>query len=399
VRQALTEPAPPMPLYVNTALINAHVTSTALAAFERPVKINLPGALEYCKPHGIGVRMLTSWVPMVNTNMEPIPTAPVSDSIFEHYDRFSAYTRTNQSGHLIVAPTWVLSELLVSFLINGSFPENNQLGASGAVVDACIANCEPAANSNGDKRFKPPPLQVQNVSNALVLEALMPHAHGFVVLQGTAACKNFVRLFKDRSRKILAQELQTTLQLPEEEIDWIMKPTGNSSNQNWGLHIYKDDNSTHLVACIPSLTNLVPNNQQGVDRRARQRLAHALAAVVKAVRLVAGLQPTQPVETIATHFLNCLLPANAVRMQSLLRGPISLQNPLGPTYISPYVAGGLASVLTHGEQMRHGGQASVLTHGEQMRHGGQASVLTHGEQMRHGGQASVLTHGEHMRNG
>jgi hypothetical protein len=66
-------------------------------------------------------------------------------------------------------------------------------------------------------------------------------------------------------------------------------------------------------------------------------------------------------------------------------------------------AGGLASVATHGEQMRNGGLASVATHGAQMRNGrlvgGLASVATHGAQMRNGGVASVATHGAQMRNG
>ena len=40
--------------------------------------------------------------------------------------------------------------------------------------------------------------------------------------------------------------------------------------------------------------------------------------------------------------------------------------------------GGLATVESHGDQMRNGGRATVESHGDQMRNGGLATVESHG---------------------
>ena len=376
VFNAITKPAAVMPMSVNTALMNSHLSSTTLAASGRQVFVNMPGAVEFCKPQSSGVRMLTSWAPTVNSNMQEIPTSEFSDSSFAGYHKYSAYTRLNRRGELIIAPTWVLSEYLLYSLVNGKFPDQRyteQVQTSGAIVDACFANAEEAGNQV--KSFLPPPANIQTASNELVLEALMPYAHGLVVLQGEFACKNFVRVFTDRNVKISAQEIQHSFKLTDEEVDWIMYPVGHSMNTIWGLYAHKDENEhVHLVACVPSLTNLVPYSTRPVSPELQQRFAHALAALVIGTRNLAGLPSTAAVETIATDFLNCLLPEHAKRAQSLLSGPFTAEHPLGPQFFSPMVAGGraggLATAASHGEQVRNGGLATAATHGDQVRNGG-----------------------------
>jgi len=364
--------------------MNAH--RTTLAAPERQVYLNLPGAVEYCRPQTSGIRIMTSWAPIMNTHMKEIPSSPFSDFSFAEYDRFSSYTRQNSRGELIIAPTWVLSEYLLYSLVHGQFPEEKHTGqrqTSGTIVDCCFANAEEAGEPEEDNRFRRPPILVENASNKLVLEALMPYAHGLVVVQGEVACDNFVRVFSDRNQKISAPELKS-LKLSDQQVDWLIHPLGSSRNTTWGFYAHKDNNeNVHLVACVPSLTNLVPYSNRPVSTAIRQRFAHALAALVLVTRNIAGLPSTAAVETIATDFLNCLLPANAKRAQSLLSGPFGLHYPLGPQYISPMVAGGrvggLATVASNGPQLRNGGLA-----------GGLATVASHGPQLGNGPRAGGL---------
>jgi hypothetical protein len=79
------------------------------------------------------------------------------------------------------------------------------------------------------------------------------------------------------------------------------------------------------------------------------------------------------------EFFTCLLPAKAERAQSWLQGPFSPEHPLGPRYVPPSVVGGLATVASHGPQMRNAGLVGGLV-------GGLATVASPGPQMRNGGQ-------------
>ncbi len=83
VLQALTKPVPGMPMDVNAELMNAHISSKTLKAsgYSR-LFLNIPGALELCKEHMSGVRMLTSWAPTQNVNMREMPTLTLTDSDF-----------------------------------------------------------------------------------------------------------------------------------------------------------------------------------------------------------------------------------------------------------------------------------------------------------------------------
>ena len=83
VLQALTKSVSGMPMEVNTLLMNAHISSKTLKAsgYSR-LFLNIPGAVELCKEHMSGVRMLTSWAPTQNVNMREMPTLTLTDSDF-----------------------------------------------------------------------------------------------------------------------------------------------------------------------------------------------------------------------------------------------------------------------------------------------------------------------------
>ncbi len=95
--------------------------------------------------------------------------------------------------------------------MHGVIPDvTDNIRGFGAVLNACWIHAEkidvketdagqssssrlipsPAANN----RFIPPPEYIQNLSNALVLNKLLPTAAGLVIPQGTNACKVFCKI-------------------------------------------------------------------------------------------------------------------------------------------------------------------------------------------------------------
>jgi hypothetical protein len=165
----------------------------------------------------------------------------------------------------------------------------------------------------------------------------------------------------------------------EEEMDLLKHPLGLSASCHWGIFRYNPPDNHELptmVECLPSLTNLVPNSTRGVSLALRMRLAYSVAAILRFLRNVAGLNlVTFPErEEVMRYILDLHRAENEAHVNEVLAGTLGHPaHPLSSKYVSPQRAGGLATVASHGPQMvdgpSNGGKATVASHGPQMSNG------------------------------
>jgi hypothetical protein len=385
LRAAILEPVGGLPTHVNVEIINAHIASDVLKKYTHdnenaPPAINLPGAAEFANEKLNGIQMYTSWPTTENVHMRRLPKEPLMDVDSAQFNQLSAYLRPNRSGEVVVAPTLIISLNLISYLGHGVLPssatdEGMTDTNSGAVIDACWLNTvkiEEAVHQPA-RRFVKPPAILHKESNHLVLKALLPHAHGLIVLQGEDATRSLHTLPDCTVDKVPVQDL-TRAGLSPDEAGLINYPMGQSRNSNWGIFVHTDRQTqkVNLVVSLPSLTNLVPNSTNPVSPQVLFRFSTALAVLGRFIRTIAGLPTTLPVEEAALKFRTCLRAEYQSVAQRMLNASAGTPHSLTPSFVPPSVAGGRAS---------NGGLATMASHGPQLRNGGLATMASHGPQL------------------
>ena len=286
-------------------------------------------------PAETSVVFMTSWTLFHNVSMVyPSPDFLTQlNANLKSYLMHQSYVRYGNDGNLVVAPTYLITKLLMFILADGMLPnlEMCEERNPASLADACIVATMPAS---GKKRFQPPSKKVHNISVQLCVENALRSDSKLFIMQGAEAC-NFVATFATKFPEDVLR-----IYLTDEQIHLISNPMGRTSeksSEKWGLFFY----DSNVFANIPSVTNMVAYSTQAVSKELRQRLAESASLIMFFLRSFAKVSKPNEKPVRGIDILDCI---DHGTLDSLLNKDGNSES-LSVSYVPPCVSGRLAAGL------------------------------------------------------
>ena len=286
-------------------------------------------------PAETSVVFMTSWTLYHNVSMvDPSPDFLTQlNANLKSYLMHQSYVRYGNDGNLVVAPTYLITKLLMLILADGMLPnlEMCEERNPASLADACIVATMPAS---GKKRFQPPSKKVHNISVQLCVENALRSDSTLFIMQGAEAC-NFVATFATKFPEDVLR-----IYLTDEQIHLIKYPMGRTSeksSEKWGL-FFSDSN---VFANIPSVTNIVAYKTEAVSKELRQRLAESASLIMFFLRSFAKVSKPNEKPVRGIDILDCI---DQGTLDSLLNNDGNSKS-LSVSYVPPCVSGRLAAGL------------------------------------------------------